>query len=245
MSTRIVLIALLLVQVFQVSAHSGAKHHHTPLLKSYDDRKLKMPEPSDIVFDAETGNYFIVSDHGKLYECDSLGNIIRKAQKEGLDFEGVEIKDGYVYVSDETPRKVYKYKKSDLSLVDVYTVSWAGAMNKAFESIAYNEAKGCFVLVSQEPAVIIEYDKDFKELKRHPFHYARDISSARWYNGYLYLLSSKDCAIFKCNPETYEVLDEYRLNIINPEGLAFSRTGDILITSDDLQRLFFIKTPKQ
>ena len=205
-------------------------------------RSLKhIPEPSDIVYDKETNHYFIVSDHGKLFECDTAGNIIRKAAKEGMDFEGVEVKDSFVYVSDESPRKVYKYRKSDLSLVKEYNVSWGGAINKAFESITYNYAKKCFVLVSQAPVVVVEYDDNFKETNRYRFHNARDISDARWYNGDIYLLSSLDETIFKCDAESYEVKEFYKINVFNPEGLAFDGEGNVRVTSDDLQRLYFFK----
>ncbi len=208
------------------------KFEHFKLLK-------KIPEPSDIVYDKETGHTFIVSDHGKLFECDTLGNIIRKAPEEGMDFEGVEILDSFVYVSDETPRKVYQYRKSDLSLVNVFSVTWQGALNKAYESLTYNATKKCFLLVSQQPVAVVEYDKDFKEIKKYPFRLARDISSARWHNGFVYLLSGKDECIFKCDPNTYEALEKYNINVLNPEGLAFDAHENILITSDDLQRLYF------
>src|SRR6202012_453022 len=115
-------------------------------------------------------HFFIVSDHGMLFECDLEGNILRKAPEEGLDFEGVEVTDSFVYVSDETSRKIYKYRKSDLTLVKTYMVTWSGAANKAFESITYNETKKCWVLVSEAPVVIIEYDDKFKELDRYHFH---------------------------------------------------------------------------
>src|SRR5580698_8702750 len=59
-----------------------------------------IPEPSDVVYDKDTKHLFIVSDHGKLFECELDGKIIRKADKEGMDFEGVEVKDSFVYVSD-------------------------------------------------------------------------------------------------------------------------------------------------
>jgi len=201
----------------------------------------KIPEPSDIVYDKESNHFFIVSDHGKLFECGLTGNIIRKAPEEGMDFEGVEVKDSFVYVSDETPRKVYKYRKSDLSLVKVYQVSWGGAMNKAFESITYNYTKKCFILVSQEPVKIVEYDDNFHELDKYPFKGVRDMSGARWYKDELYLLSGKDECIIKCDPATYEPKEYYKINVLNPEGLAFDAEGNVLITSDDLQRLYFFK----
>jgi uncharacterized protein YjiK len=200
-----------------------------------------IPEPSDIVYDKATDHFLIVSDHGILFECSRDGKIITRAKEEGMDFEGVEIKGDYVYVSDETPRKVYKYRRKDLSLEKVYQVSFSGAMNKAFESIAYNETKHCFVMVSQQPAVIYEYKDDFTVLNKYSFKYARDISAARWYQGYFYLLSNKDRCIFKCDPETYEVKEVYPINVLNPEGLAFDDKGNVAITSDDLQRIYFFK----
>ena len=201
----------------------------------------KIPEPSDIVYDKDSKHFFIVSDHGMLFECDLTGTVIRKANEEGMDFEGVEVTDSFVYVSDEKPRKVYKYNKSDLSLVKIYNVTWGGGFNRAFESITYNETKKCFVLVSQTPVVIIEYDNNFHEIDRHSFHGTRDISSARWYKGAMYLLANKDAIIFKCDPITYDVKEFYKIDVLNAEGLAFDGEGNVSITSDDLRRIYFFK----
>ena len=165
--------------------------------------------------------------------------ILRKAKEEGMDFEGIEVKDSFIYVSDEKPRKVYKYRKCDLALIKVYNVAWSGGFNKAFESITYNYTKSCFLLVSQQPVVVIEFDSNFHELERYPLHIARDMSDARWYKGSLYLLSNMDNRIFKCDPSTYAVKEYYNLNIINPEGLAFDADDNVLITSDNTQRLYF------
>ena len=235
----LLLINLLIASLFLSSWQKGKPHFKFRFEHSHSLKNI--PEPSDIVYDKETGHFFIVSDHGKLFECDTAGNIIRKAQKEGMDFEGVEIKDSFVYVSDESPRKIYKYRKSDLSLLREFNVSWGGAINKAFESITYNYSKNCFVLVSQAPCVVIEYNDDFKEINRYRFHSARDISDARWYNGYIYLLSALDETIFKCDPATYDVIESYKINVFNPEGLAFDNNGNVTITSDDLQKIYFFK----
>jgi len=221
------------------AAKAGQTHYKCHFIRV---KALKgIPEPSDVAYDKESGHLFIVSDHGYLFECDTNGTIIRKAKKEGVDFEGITIKDGSLYVSDETPRKVYKYRKSDLQLEQVFNVSWAGAMNRAFESIIFNEIKNCFVLIAQEPAVIVEYDTAFKELHRQPFKASRDASGARWHNGYMYLLSNKDRRIFKCDPNTYAPLEDYLIDVLNPEGLDFGPGEEVYITSDDLQRLYYFK----
>jgi uncharacterized protein YjiK len=200
-----------------------------------------IPEPSDVAYDKETNHLFIVSDHGMLFETDLTGKVIRKAKEGGLDFEGVIIKNGYVYVSDETPGKIYKYRKDDLELMQTYKVSWSGALNRAFESITYNETKNCFVLVSQAPPVIIEYDTSFKELNRYPFNATRDVSSARWHNNSCYILGNKDRTIFECDPLNYRIKQAYLINVLNPEGLDFDSDENVYITSDDLQRLYFFK----
>ncbi len=201
----------------------------------------KIPEPSDIVYDKDSKHFFIVSDHGILFECDLSGKIIRRASEEGMDFEGVEVTDSFVYVSDEKPRKVYKFRKNDLSLVRTYNMTWGGASNKAFESITYNVTKKCFILVSQAPVVIIEYNDDFKEIDRHSFDGARDMSGSRWYNGDMYLLSNLDETIFKCDPITYAIKEYYKIDVLNPEGIAFDADGNVSVTSDDLRRIYFFK----
>jgi len=238
---RICVSSIFLCSVFLFSFRGKNEPPHCKFKFEYFKSLNKIPEPSDIVYDKESGHFFIVSDHGKLFECDLTGKVIRKAAEEGLDFEGVEVKDSFVYVSDETPRKVYKYRKSDLSLVKVYPVSWGGAMNKAFESITYNYTKNCFLLVSQEPVSLVEYDDNFREIERHPFRGVRDMSGARWYKNELYLLSSKDECIIKCDPSTYAPIEYYKINVLNPEGIAFEAEGNVYITSDDLQRLYFFK----
>ena len=214
---------------------------HTKFKADHFSALRHIPEPSGITYDQQTGTFYVVSDHGILFECDSSFRILREADEEGMDFEGVVIKDSFIYVSDESPRFVYKYRKRDLAFIKKYPVNWGDAMNKAFESITYNEVKRCFVLVSQQPVAIIEYDSNFHETERYSFHGARDISDAAWHNGVLYLLSNMDQCIFKCDPLTYEPLACYHVNVLNPEGLTFNDRGEVFITSDDLQRIYFFK----
>jgi len=201
----------------------------------------KISNPSDIVYDKDSKHLFIVSGQGNLFECDLTGNIIRKAKEGGMDYEGVEVTDSFVYVVDARTREVNKYNKSDLFLAHTYNAPSIGTSNKSFESIIYNTTKKCFILVSQSPASIIEYGNDFRETDRHRFSGARDISGARWYNGYIYLLSNLDETIFKCDPITYEVKEYYKIDVLNPQGMTFDADGNVCITSADLQRIYFFK----
>lgn len=204
---------------------------------------LKVPEPSDVACDAATGKLYIVSDNGILFETDAAGTILRKAKETGWDYEGVEVKGDYVYASDESARKVYRYSKATLTIDRTYSIPYAGARNAGFESIAWNETKHCFILVSEKnPTTIFELDEDFRIINQYPFKAARDVSSARWYGGSMYLLSDEDEAILRCDPNTYAVQEKFNIGILNPEGLAFDKDGRVLIAADDLQRLYFFHT---
>lgn len=201
-----------------------------------------IPEPSDIAYDQETGHFFIVSDHGILFETDLKGKVIRQAAETGTDFEGVEIKNGYVFVADESGRKVYKYEKKDLKLSNTYATPYNGKPNKGFESITYNYSKNCFVLISEKnPTIIFEYNDSFKITNQYHFDKASDISAARYWKGAMYLLSDEDACILRCDPITYEVKEHYKFDILNPEGFVFDDSGNLTVVSDDLERIYFFK----
>jgi uncharacterized protein YjiK len=242
LNVPVVLLVMLLLFSIHCSAtdktpHTKIKYYHKSLLKN-------IPEPSDMIYDEASAHLFIVSDHGKLFECDTNGAIIAKAEKTGFDFEGIESKDGFLFVADETTRKVYKYTKAGMLFEQMYTIVWGGAANKAYESIAWNPEKGCFLMISEQPAVIVEYNEKFTEINRQHFYHTRDISSARYYNGFMYLLSDLEHCLIKCNAKTYEPIEYYTFDILNPEGFAFGPNGKLYIISDNAQKLYTFSQPK-
>lgn len=231
--------ALLAPALLLLTSFRGGEMPHSSL-KSSRFVPLRVPEPSDVARDAESGHLFIVSDNGFLYETDANGTILRRAEQAGWDFEGVEVKGNGVYVSDESARKIYRYDKHSLLVDRTYEVPYHGARNSGFESIAWNESKGCFILVSeQDPVTIYEYSEDFRPINQQRFMAARDVSSARWWDGKMYLLSDEDEAVYQLDPKTYAAEARYGISILNPEGLAFESDGRMLISADDRQRLYF------
>jgi uncharacterized protein YjiK len=210
-------------------------------IRPFSQKTLQgIPEPSDIVFDSVTARFYIVSDHGILFECDTMANILRTAEVTGKDYEGVEVKDGLIYVSDERPRMVFVYDQNTLKLVAQHTIPFGGEANSGFESITYNYSKRCWVMVSEkDPITIVELDSNFKILNQQVFTRANDISSARWWRGSMYLLSDENACIFRCDPVTYEPQEKYSFSMLNPEGLCFTPQGQPRITSDDMQTLYY------
>jgi uncharacterized protein YjiK len=229
---------LLVLPVIFFLSFATAKH-----LTSREKKIIKVPEPSDICF-SKNGNTYIVSDNGYLYQTDGQGKIIRKSSFTGTDFEGVYADEQYVYIMDESARRVHKLDQQKLERVATYDLPYNGARNSGYESITFNEEKKVFVTVSEKnPVTIFEYDKDFRKLNEIPFHKARDISSATWHEGNIWLLSDEDMKVFKLDPNTYKVKDEFSISVINPEGIAFDPAGNLVICSDDRQMLYFFNKP--
>ncbi|MCL7989328.1 SdiA-regulated domain-containing protein [Sphingobacterium sp. lm-10] len=205
---------------------------------------LKIPEPSDICFSSDSLSLYIVSDQGSLYQTDLKGNILRKSDVAGTDFEGVHADEEFVYIADESARRVLKLDNKTLKQVAVYDVPYSGARNSGIESLTFNQARGTFIMITEKnPILIFELDKDFRKVNLHRFTSARDISAATYHDGHLWLLSDEDRAVFKLDPYSFDVLQTIRINIINPEGIAFDRDGQMVICSDDRRTLYFFSKP--
>lgn len=205
---------------------------------------IKVPEPSDICLSADGRKLFVVSDQGFLYETDLQGKIIRQSAIEGTDFEGVHADERFVYVADETARRVIKVDAKTLKQVGVYEVPYSGGRNSGVEAITFNPATDSFIMITEKnPIIIFELDKDFRKINQRKFTKARDISAATYHDGHLWLLSDEDRSIFKLNPTTFEIVGSYAINVPNPEGIAFDKDGKLIICGDDTETLYFFNKP--
>jgi len=216
----------------------------TTKLKYKEKINIKVAEPSDICLTPSGDGLYIVSDEGWFCETDLKGNIKRRSTLSGTDFEGVYANKDFVFVSDETARRVYKLDHQDLKVVTTYDVPYGGGRNSGFESLTYNEKKKAFVLVSEKsPVMLFEYDENFKRMNEVKLNIARDISAATYHDGAIWLLSDEDMTVFKLDPTTYEVIAKYKIDILNPEGIAFTKDGNMIICADDLRRLYYFNKP--
>ena len=202
-------------------------------------KKLSIKEASDICLNQTKDGFFIVSDDGILFETNLEGIVIRKSPFRGFDFEGVFADAKGIYVMDERTRNVHSFNPADLSLKRSVEVNYNGGRNKGFESLTWNESKKCFIAFTEkEPTWVFELDQNFQVLNKQKVKGMSDISAATFLNGKLFLVSDEDHAIFRYNPETYELEQKFKLNIINPEGLCFGPDGSLYVVSDDMSKLY-------
>ncbi|MCX6172076.1 MAG: SdiA-regulated domain-containing protein [Flavobacterium sp.] len=216
-------------------------------LKPSKSISVKIPEPSDICYDSKTDTFFIVSDTGILYETDKDCAILKKQKQQGTDFEAVASDGSFVYAVDESNRTIYKYDIKTFKLIKSIVIPYDGARNKGYEAFDFNKITNKYALLTESnPVLLFELDTDFKITNQTDLSsIASDISSARFYDGFLWLLSDEDMMLLKLNPLTYEVIKKWYLPVINPEGLAFDKEGNIVISCDDMQRVYYFNNPER
>jgi uncharacterized protein YjiK len=206
-----------------------------------------IPEPSDICYSANSDTFFVVSDDGILFETNQEGKIIRSVVENDADFEAVFADETNVYAVNERHRKVEVFNKVSFQKSKTITVPFGGGRNRGYEALTFNKSKNSFVLiVEKDPITLFELDVNFVITNQIDLSkIARDIAAASYYNNFLWLLSDEDRTVFKLNPSTYEVLGKWELPVINPEGLAFDKDGNLLITCDDMQRIYYFNNPEK
>lgn len=227
----------------------------TPVLQAQKVIKLKpvkhvsveTPEPSDICYNSKSDTFFIASDTGILFEIDRDGKVLRKQKQKDTDFEAVYSNDKSVYAVDESGRTIYEYDIETLKLTNTTYIQYNGPRNKGYESFTFDAVRNKYLLITESsPAIVFELDPNLNVIKRTDISaIAKDISSVRFYKDELFLLSDEDMMLIKVNPVTYEVIQKWSLPVINPEGLAFDKDGNILITCDDMQRLYYFNNPEK
>lgn len=215
-------------------------------LKPFKSVKTAVPEPSDICYSFTTDTFFVVSDEGFLFEINRNGTVLRKIDQNEADFEAVYVTNKTVYAIDESTRTIYQYDLSTLKNTSSTIIPYDGKRNKGFESFEFDKTKNEFLLITeQKPTLLFELTTDLKIVKQTDLsEIAKDISSARFYNNFLWLLSDEDQMLLKINPISYQVINRWKLPVHNPEGLAFDKDGTIMITSDDKQKIYYFNNPE-
>lgn len=208
--------------------------------------KIEVPEPSDIAYSADENSLFVVSDNGYLFETNLDGTVLRKADYSGLDDEAVYATESHVYVVEEFSRKIKMFSLPDLTLEKTVNFPYNGARNKGYEGFTYNKARGVFTLiVEKDPIYVFELNEKLEKINEINLgNMARDISAATYYNDHLYLLSDEDRTVFKLNPKDYSVISKWIIPVINAEGLAFDKSGNLIVASDALQLLYYFNNPE-
>lgn len=230
-------ILLLLCSLLLALASQGSAQP----LKPYRTCKTQVPEPSDICVSVKGTSFWIVSDKGYLYETDTLGKIIHKADFEGVDFEGVCTRKGekgedLVVVMSESLRQLHYFDANTLKHLYFEQFAHYGGRNEGFECIAF---------LGNEPIAFTEKNpcelKFLKSNKTVAIKGIKEVSACfvdeKTQN--LWVLSDEQMEIFELNTNDFSIVQKHKIAVLNPEGLCMMNDGHLVVVSDDLQKLFF------
>jgi uncharacterized protein YjiK len=227
MTVRMSIWALLLT--VDVSAQS--------LLTPLWTRRIGIPEPSDLVWDAQRDSFLVVSDNGLLYTLSKDGLAFRKVFSHGSDFEAITLSANTVLAVDESERRIYRFNRKDLTLSDIFPVSFLGARNRGFEAASHDPAgKVTYLITEKEPSRLYILNDLFALVGTIDLRISSDVSAAVWHEGKLWVLSDEDRKLLVLSSD-HRVEKSWRVKVHNPEGLAFGPDGDLYIVSDDMQLL--------
>jgi uncharacterized protein YjiK len=202
-------------------------------------KSIKIPEPSDLCVSlSDKNNFYIVSDNGLLFETDTEGNILKKSDYLGFDFEGVCTDGEFLYVSEESVRKISVFDK-ELNYLYSKIINYNGGRNKGIEAITFNQEKQIFIAITErDPVFVREYTKDWTLISERTLTEKHsDISAITFYNGFYWILSDEDRTVNKYSQD-FKIQKKFKLNVLNPEGIAFDSDNNLCILSDDMQLLY-------
>ena len=98
--------------------------------------------------------------------------------------------------------------------------------------------------MKKKPVLLLETDRNFREISKREIKEVKDLSGIYYSSeDCLWLLSDVDKKIIKYSFEG-EILAEYKINVEQPEGIAFSKDeGKIYIVSDKMEKLYVYLNP--
>lgn len=226
---------LLTISLFGLLLSAGK-----PGLKPSRSISIAVPEPSDICLNRQGNGYFVVSDDGFLFETDTLGQVLRKSTLRGFDFESVYMDSSGLFVLDERTRFLYQIDPKTLMPIRTKELTYMGGRNKGFEALCRNPKSGRLIAITEkDPSWIFELDDNLEVVNRIRFSGLSDVSAATVWKGNLLFLSDEDHCIARISPQDYTIEKRISIPVINPEGLAPTPSGQLVVSSDDRGLLYF------
>ena len=202
---------------------------------------IAVTEPSDVCVSSDGSGLWIAGNTGELVKTDLLGRILRKLPANGSDYEAITAVGKYLYVIDETFRRLDVIDTTDMSLANGLVVQDFGARNASFEGLAYNPVSKHLLAFTEKPVRLTEFDLALQKVREIALPQFKELSAATYHNGNLWLLSDEQRLIYQVNADNFSILNTWRVNILNPEGLCFDTNGQLYIVSDDRRQLYHVK----
>lgn len=232
-----------------VSCNQNQAEENRILLKATGIYDLKIAEPSGLAF-AGNGMLYCVSDNsGKIYLINTKGETIETLSFTGSDLEAVAIdaQNQEIFVASEKLPTISKITLSG-ELIESHIVELTYTdKNSGIEGLTINTSSGTLLALNEKnPGLILEYDAAFNLIRKITLDIASDYSDICYFESRqeLWILSDEQQKIMRCDLNG-NLLEEYVINVYQPEGLAIDeQNGIIYIASDSSEKLYKYHLPE-
>lgn len=213
-------------------------------------------EPSGIVFHPGRGTLFVVGDRGDVAELSRDGKVLRKANIDGHNFEGVTVgPNGRIFAIEEKKTPIiYELDPDSLKVKAQYEVDTklhgqriiGDESNKSAEGLCYVPEQNAFYCVNQQPPRLVKLDvpldkkdgkakaKDVIELSDIIQHQASDITYDRASGHFLITESSGgkgEGSVYELTMDG-QLVGKTSIPGKRAEGLALDGSGRAFIADD-------------
>lgn len=213
-------------------------------IKTYS---LRISEPSGLAL--MNYNLWIVSDRKSTVHRTNLeGKDEFSFKIENADLEGISIfNDTLLAIVKEISREVVI---TDFEGNKISQVSFEidGSKNSGLEGISFNSSNDHFYLVNEkDPVLLIEADKNLKELNRIKIKNLKDVSGITYSKreNCLWLVSDEEKQIIKSSLEG-KFITKYTIDVDQAEGITIDDENNLIyVVSDKEEKLYIFEIPQE
>ena len=198
---------------------------------------VRVDSPSGLTFGSNKSSLWTVSDKpgGRIFEIDTLGNLMRSLNYSGNDLEGISFdsRDSTLWMVDENLGQLIHLESDGRALgyQNISGVSDGGGL----EGIAIDPIHSKIYMVKEKDfGALIVLDELSLSQSLQQIAFAPDFSSIFYISSQdkLWILSHEASNVYLVNLEG-NFLDVYAIDMVQPEGLVYDEDRHIFYIIDD------------
>jgi uncharacterized protein YjiK len=198
-------------------------------------------EPSDILFLNQ--RFWVLGDKAFLYEMTENAKV-KSTPISDFDLEGLATDGKYLYVSEETYQRIWVWDPQSGEVVKQIPFKHNGGRNEGVESLTYVAKEKSFYLATEkDPNIFYRTDEQFAIQEQFHIPGISEVSGMACYQGFSFVLSDEASTLFQVDFQNKKIIRQWKLPIINPEGVTFDDKGNLWICADDMQKIYQFNNP--
>lgn len=223
---------------------SGAFRDKGMILQPTSYVRVNFTEPSDLLYLDGSDEFLVLGDKAFLYRVNRSGERIGVLDVSGFDLEAICEDDQNYYVSEETYQTILVIdKKTGVKIKDV-PFKHAGGRNEGIEAMVKMEDNTFLLATEKDPQIFFVCNNTFEVQETFHIEEIGEVSGMCYSNNKLYVLSDEEETIYEVDMRTRKVIRQWRMNVVNPEGIAMSLKKEIFIACDDMARIYTYSLPQ-